>query len=120
MSVKLTAFGVYARKLRLDRNEFLKDMAKQLGITPTYLSAVERGRRNAPYDWVECIAEKYNLNGRDRDELSKAISDSRYYDKLDISHLDFEDKQLVYEIVKELPDLKNTDRNKIMGAITNG
>ncbi|KHF28295.1 Helix-turn-helix domain protein [Anoxybacillus sp. BCO1] len=49
----LTEFGRFCRKLRIDNGELLKHMADKLGVTSSYLSAVENGKRNVPQDWVE-------------------------------------------------------------------
>ena len=38
----LTSFGKTLRKLRIDNEELLKDMALKLGVTLAYLSAVEK------------------------------------------------------------------------------
>lgn len=44
----LTRFGKQLRKLRIDREERLKDMADRLNVTTAYLSAVENGKRTVP------------------------------------------------------------------------
>ena len=44
----ITNFGKFLRKLRIDNNEFLKDMAARLGVTVAYLSAIEHGKRDVP------------------------------------------------------------------------
>lgn len=113
VSVELTNFGIYVRKLRVDHSEYLKDMALKLGVTPTYLSAVERGKRNAPYRWVDVIVESYNLTSDESDVLTKAISESRYYDRLDISHLTFEDKQLMGKLARGLPEFNLKSKNQL-------
>ena len=41
----LTEFGKILRKLRIDRQELLRDMAKNLEVSSAYLSAVETGKR---------------------------------------------------------------------------
>ena len=43
----ITPFGKYLRKLRIDHDEKLKDMAAKLGVTGSYLSAVEIGKRDS-------------------------------------------------------------------------
>lgn len=117
MSVTLTAFGQFTRKLRIDHDEFLKDMAKQLEVTPTYLSAVERGRRNAPYEWVERLQKAYDLSEDEVQELEKAVSQSRSYDKLDIAHLSFEDKRLMSELAKQLSELDDEKRELLQSWV---
>lgn len=115
---KLTSFGQFTRKLRVDHNEYLKDMAERLSVTSTYLSAVEHGRRNAPVEWSERITDVYQLTTSQTEALCKAVSDSRTYDKLDIAHLSFADKHLIEEVVKQLPILDDGKRNILQGLVT--
>jgi len=44
----MTPFGEKLRALRAQRNLQLKDMADGLGVSPTYLSALEHGHRGRP------------------------------------------------------------------------
>ena len=46
----LTEFGKALRKIRIDRQQLLKDMANKLGVSSAYLSAVENGKRRMPQD----------------------------------------------------------------------
>lgn len=64
-----TNFGKFAKKLRIDEYETLGDMAKKLGVTASYLSAVENGKRRLPIEWREIILSKYKLNESQRLEL---------------------------------------------------
>lgn len=41
-------FGLYLRKLREDRNLRQADLAEKIGVSPVYISDIERGRRNPP------------------------------------------------------------------------
>lgn len=47
----MTPFGAKLRAMRKERGVLLKDMAEDIGVTPTYLSALEHGRRGRP-NWV--------------------------------------------------------------------
>ena len=42
----MTPFGKRLRTLREERGILLKDMAADLGVSATYLSALEHGRRS--------------------------------------------------------------------------
>ena len=44
-SIMATTLGVFLRKLRLANDEILKDMAKNLGVSSAFLSAVENGKK---------------------------------------------------------------------------
>lgn len=114
----LTPFGVYMRKLRLDHGEYQRDMAERLDVTISYLSAVERGRRNVPNDWVDRLGALYDIPRGDRYILQKAASESRTYDRLDISHLNFEDKRLIGEIATALPNVSRDVRDALNACVT--
>ena len=60
-------FGSLVRQEREQRKIGLREMARQIGVSPTYLSMIERGEFPAPAeDKVTAIAK---IIGRDRDEL---------------------------------------------------
>ena len=44
----MTPFGQRLRALRAERGIAMKDMAKALGVSPAYLSALEHGHRGRP------------------------------------------------------------------------
>lgn len=67
----ITAFGKFTRKLRVDNNELMKDMAAKLEVTTSYLSAVENGKRKIPVNWGNQIASQYELTEQQATELMK-------------------------------------------------
>ena len=72
--MKLTEFGKFLRKLRVDNGELLKDMAIKLNVTPSFLSMVETGRRNIPKKLEEEIKETYSLNLKQKEELISILN----------------------------------------------
>ena len=69
---EVTAFGKILRKLRIDYSEVLGTMAKRLGISSAYLSAIENNGRDIPEDFIAKIANEYNLNESQINELEEA------------------------------------------------
>lgn len=67
----LTDFGKFTRKLRVDHDQLLKDMAYKLGVTMSYLSAVEHGKRKIPNEWGAKLREHYDLTETQVTELAK-------------------------------------------------
>jgi transcriptional regulator with XRE-family HTH domain len=61
----LSKFGQLVRALRLQRNMLLSDMAGRLGVSPSYLSAVDFGRRPVPDSWPTKIAEILELDNEE-------------------------------------------------------
>ena len=45
----VTKLGIALRKIRLDRQELLKDMADRLKVSSAFLSAVETGKKRQLY-----------------------------------------------------------------------
>lgn len=72
----LTSIGRFLRKLRIDQGEILKDMAEKLGVTVSFLSAVENGKKKMPSVWNKKICDLYNLSAGQRDAFTAAIADT--------------------------------------------
>jgi HTH-type transcriptional regulator, competence development regulator len=113
MSSKLTAFGRMTRKIRVEHDEYLKDMAEHLDVSTAYLSAVERGQRNAPDEWIGVLQEAYGLAHDTADCMKRALLESRTYAKLDISHLSSGDKRLIEGIAEQLSGFDAGEREKL-------
>ena len=50
--MEYTRFGEEMRVLRTRRHQSQKDMAEVLGVTKSFLSSVETGRRSIPKGWI--------------------------------------------------------------------
>jgi len=58
----MTPFGQRLRLLRRERGESQRELAKALGVTPAYLSALERGHRGRPSRrLVQLICQHYGI-----------------------------------------------------------
>ena len=55
----ITEFGKAVRKARIDCGETLTSMAESLRTTPSFLSAMETGRKKIPPAWVEKISDYF-------------------------------------------------------------
>ena len=72
-----TAIGKELRKLRIDREERLLDMARNLSKSPAFVSAVETGRKSPPVRFEELVIEHYGLQQDAADALRQAADQSR-------------------------------------------
>lgn len=77
-----TKFGEFVRVLRIKNHEVMGDMAKMLGASLPFLSAVENGKKNVPNEWVDKIVSHYNLSPSEREELMEAIEESKVQYKI--------------------------------------
>jgi transcriptional regulator with XRE-family HTH domain len=76
----LTPFGAAVRKIRKERGITQKAMAKALGVSPAYLSALESGKRGKPgFDFLQRVAGYLHIIWDEADDLFRvaAISHPR-------------------------------------------
>jgi len=113
----MNAFGKYCRKLRIDRGELMKDMAKKIGVSAAYLSAVEVGRRKIPKEWLEKIGREYCLNVEQRAELKKAYDESKTEVKINIGDLSEDDRSLAVAFARKFASLDSKTKEEILFAL---
>ena len=68
----ITMIGKTLRGIRLERDEYLKDMADKLGVSSSYLSAIENGKRRMTSKLLENIKKIYNLSSEQTQKLERA------------------------------------------------
>lgn len=110
----LTSFGKFCRKLRIDNGELLKDMADKLGVTSSYLSAVENGKRNVPQEWLHDISNTYALSSDQTEELQRAIEESQTVLKFDLKEFSNEKRDILMAFAREHKRLDTVDLDKII------
>lgn len=82
----LTKFGKQLRKIRIEKEEKLRNMADKLGVTVAYLSAVENGKRAVPDNWVYTLIEKYEMSDYDAKKLQEAAYENKNDVTIDLSN----------------------------------
>lgn len=73
---RLTEFGRFIRKFRLDHDVTLRDMAKTLKINENYLSSIECGLKVTPKNLADRILAVYQMDALTADELRKSLLNS--------------------------------------------
>lgn len=110
----LTIFGKFCRKLRIDRGELLKDMADTLSVTPSYLSAVEMGKRKIPKTWHDILVKSYSLTAAEAQELKKAIENSQMEMKMKLNNFSETDREVVFAFAREFKELGEEKKSEIL------
>lgn len=73
----LTELGKELRKIRIDRDERLLDMAGRLDKSAAFLSAVEVGKKTPPSGFEEAIIKAYGLARDVAERLRQAADRAR-------------------------------------------
>ena len=100
-----TKFGIFCRKLRLERGELLFDMAKKLGVSSAFLSKVENGKKKPPVSWKQTIISEYNLQNSKLEEFEECFFDAVNADSIDISGYKESDKELMLSFARKFDAL---------------
>jgi len=109
----LTEFGKYLRRLRIESGELLKCMAEKLGVTSSYLSAIETGKRNIPDGWVEKISQLYNLDIIEQDQLKDAAINSAREITMDLQNMISKRKETVLLFARKFDEIDDSAIEKI-------
>lgn len=70
----VTALGKALRNLRMDRGWLLKDMADGVGVSSSFLSAIETGKKAIPDDFVDRIVTWGRLTREEERALDRAFA----------------------------------------------
>lgn len=61
--MKITEYGKLVRKARLDAGLTMLDMARSIGVTPSYLSATETGAKKVSPSFVDKVVVFFESRG---------------------------------------------------------
>ena len=107
----LTPFGKALRVLRLNSGELLKDMAQNLGVTPSYLSAVENGKKEPTQEIMDRLHNSYALGEKEWEMLEEAKV--KTIKQLQINFQKEEDEELGLLFARKLSTLSYSQRDRI-------
>lgn len=97
----VSSLGKFLRGLRIENQELLKDMAKKLGVSSAFLSAVENGKKKLPDSWYEKLSQLYLLTEEQLTKLKQAVIESSSIVELDVAHSTCYQKKLAVSFARE-------------------
>lgn len=101
----LTDFGKTCRKLRIDNDELLLDMAIYLGVSAAFLSKVENGKAKPPIEWKDKIVSRYHITGVAYSEFCKDFDKARNVKTLKIPNIQENDSDLMLAFARKLGNM---------------
>lgn len=101
----VTAFGKKLRKLRIEKDLLLKDMAEHLNISAAQLSAIELGKRSISSDIVSRLIDVYKLENVD--EINDIVAISQPTQKVDLTDATDNQKKLMVTFARSFTELSD-------------
>lgn len=113
----ITSFGKELRKIRIDNNEVLKDMADKLGVTSSFLSAVEVGKKNVPNGWCTKIASEYRLSEKELESLEECAKESANSVKINLSTAQEPQRRAALVFARDFGSISEETAQKIINLV---
>ena len=117
----MTDFAKALRILRIERGEVLKDMADKLGITSSYLSAIECGKRKMPDDFIAKLSVLYHLSEKERTALEDAKSKDMKQVEIIIPFdgLNFDQQDVTLKFARSFKESHDADMTQLIENMRN-
>lgn len=114
----MTPFGEKLRALRAERGITLGEMADAMGVTPTYLSALEHGRRGRPnWAFVQRVIHFFNVIWDDADELQRLADVSHPRVIIDTAGLDPRATLLANRLARRIAELDSPTLDQLLKTL---
>ncbi len=114
-----TSLGILLAQIRLSNGETLREMAKKIGVSSAFLSAVENGKKKMPEAWKEKLQVLYSLTSRQIVELEQAMLESNDKIELDVSEASEEEKELAISFARRFSSLDQETIERIRRILNN-
>ena len=114
----VNTLGKFLRKLRIDRDELMADMARNLGVSSAFLSQIENGKK-PPKNWENNFLAKYDLSSEQEREFRDCVFAVRNSQSIDLSKYSQEDQNLLIHFAKNIHRLNDEQRNTIFHILNN-
>ena len=112
-----TAFGKIVRKLMIDNDETLCDVASFTSGTTAFVSAVLTGKKNVPDGWVEAISKHYHLSDEEKAALFDAYCEQKNTVRIEIGQMSLGGKKLAIVLQRKLPGLTDEEMERIRSIL---
>ena len=115
----LTPFGKKVRKLRIDVGVTLKSMADSMGVTSSYLSAIETGKRAVTDPVLNSIIGYFSGAGvHAKDELTKAARDSQQSVEINLSGKNQNAREVAMAFARNFDELSDEEFTRLRELLT--
>jgi transcriptional regulator with XRE-family HTH domain len=116
----MTPFGEAMRDLRRRKGVSQKDMARAIGVSPAYLSALEHGHKGMPsFDFLQRVAGYFNIIWDEAEALFALARASDPKVELDTSGMPPEYTAFANRLASRIRGLRKEDLEKLDAFLDN-
>ena len=106
--------SIFMKRLRLNRNDqTMMEMAKELGISVSFLSSIENGKRNMSEEMFHLICDTYKLTPKLAEELKQLRTLSVSKINVPLDSMSSELKSTTVKFLSSADELSEADLKKI-------
>ena len=105
------------RILRIQNHEVMCDLAKVLDVKVPFLSAVENGKKNVPYEWINKISLHYNLDDEESKNLLEAIEESKTQYKIATENSSTKQRRAALEFARSFEHMDDETASMILDLL---
>ena len=105
----ITDFGRLLRIYRMDNNISLSTMANTLQVPPSYLSALEMGRKNISEDFLTKLFSHYSFTEDEITKLKEAAKSGGTTIKLNLTKSTKSQRNLALQFARSFDSLSDED-----------
>ena len=110
-------FGKELKKLMIDNDECLIQLAELLDVSIPFVSAVISGKKNVPENWIIKISQHYNLNLQEQNRLINLAEESKQTIKINLSNCSDSQRGLALQLHRKLSDLEEDEIKQLMNIL---
>lgn len=110
----------FLRKLRIDHDEYLKDMASKTGVSIAFLSAVENETKKMTETLIQRIIEVYQLDKFEQDELRTASMEANKETTIYLDNLDQEKIDVTYRFARQIENMDDETLEMLKNLLKGG
>ena len=116
----ITSLGRFLRKLRIDQGEILKDMADKLGVSVSFLSAVENGKKRMPSTWNTTLCKLYQMTPEQKQTFTTAIAETEESLEMDFYGVAAGKRELAVSFARKFSDFDEGQMEAIKKILRGG
>lgn len=117
MNTKITAFGKVVRQLRIETDVRMVTMADDIGVSISYLSAVETGRRKLTNEFVEKVANYFKNKGLSTSQIYTSAEQTMDEIIINVKDSDQTSREVVAAFARKFPDFSKEEKETFLNLL---